>query len=264
MNISIFIAFHKKYPLLTNDLAYVPLHVGKSLSPADLGFSGDNSGENISGKNQNYSELTGLYWILKNVQSECVGLCHYRRFFFRKPPTPFMRLKKMGESLIGQGKKRFGIYYSSNFSDTELILSGNEIADLMANYDAIIPMARKMKYSVRTHYNRRHFIKDLELTELIISELYPTYLPAFNEVMLEKELFTCNMFIMKQNYLNEYLEWLFAILFELEKRIDLSSYDNYQKRIFGFISERLIAVWLKQKDIRTIELPVLYFKHLKV
>ena len=34
------------------------------------------------------------------------------------------------------------------------------------------------------------------------------------------------------------------ILFEVEKRVDISKYDSYQQRLFGFLGERLLNVWL--------------------
>lgn len=259
-----YIAFHKEYPLLTNDQSYCPLHVGKALSVKNLGFQGDNTGIHISEKNPYYSELTGLYWIWKNTESDWVGLSHYRRFFFHQSPTLFMKMKKFGEFFIGQGKKRSGIYYSSNRNDAQLILSGDEITQLLTQCDAIVPMSRKMKYSVWEQYNRRHLIKDLTTTQSIIKELHPEYLASFDKVMKKKELFSCNMFVMKRKQFDQYMEWLFSVLFELEKRTDLSAYDNYQKRLFGFISERLFDVWITQTAIKIKKTSVIYFKSLKV
>lgn len=79
MNTQIYIMTHKKIPEISNKI-YIPLHVGKE-GKADLGYLGDNSGENISQKNDNYCELTGLYWLWKNVKCDIIGICHYRRFY---------------------------------------------------------------------------------------------------------------------------------------------------------------------------------------
>ena len=60
MNIKIIVAAHKPYQM-PKDNIYLPLHVGRE-GKSDIGFQGDNTGENISEKNVNYCELTGLYW----------------------------------------------------------------------------------------------------------------------------------------------------------------------------------------------------------
>jgi hypothetical protein len=261
---SIFVAFHKNYPLLTNDPVYRQIHVGKALSNNNLGFSGDETGDHISDKNPYYSELTGLYWIWKNTKTDFVGLSHYRRFFFAKKPNPGMRLIKLWETIIGKGKKRHGTYYSANIKDTELILTGNEMHQLLKDYDAIVPVGPHMRYSVREHYGKRHQIRNLQTTEQIITELHNDYLSAFHEVMNRNYFSNCNMFVMKREFFDRYMEWLFSILFKLEKRTDMASLDIYQQRLMGFVSERLLDVWLTKNNVNTVRIPVLYFKKLKV
>ena len=43
---------------------------------------------------------------------------------------------------------------------------------------------------------------------------------------------------------------MFDILFELKSSLDISGYDDYQKRVFGFLSERLFAVWIEYNKNR--------------
>lgn len=84
MNIKLIVAAHKAYRM-PRDPMYLPLHVGKAGKDLDLGFQGDNTGDNISEKNATFCELTGIYWAWKNLSADYVGLCHYRRHFRGKP-----------------------------------------------------------------------------------------------------------------------------------------------------------------------------------
>ena len=79
MTCTIVIATHKPYRMPSAP-CYLPLHVGRA-GKEDIGFSGDDTGENISQKNPFYCELTGLYWLWRNVDSDYKGLVHYRRHF---------------------------------------------------------------------------------------------------------------------------------------------------------------------------------------
>ena len=85
-NVKIIIASHKPYQM-PSDICYLPLHVGKN-GKEGFGYRGDDTGENISWKNPNYCELTGLYWAWKNYEAlgnpDYVGLMHYRRHFVLK------------------------------------------------------------------------------------------------------------------------------------------------------------------------------------
>lgn len=42
---------------------------------------------------------------------------------------------------------------------------------------------------------------------------------------------------------------MFDILFEIEKRIDITGWDTYESRIYGFVSELLLDVWLEKNKI---------------
>lgn len=75
MKVTVIVAAHKKYRM-PEDACYLPLHVGKE-GKEEIGFAGDNTGDNISLKNPYYCELTGLYWMWKNVEADYLGLLHY-------------------------------------------------------------------------------------------------------------------------------------------------------------------------------------------
>ena len=67
---------------------------------------------------------------------------------------------------------------------------------------------------------------------------------------------------MNNQYFNEYCEWVFNLLFKIEKKIDFSTLNNYDRRIIGFISERLLNVFIykksKENGVRIKELSVIY------
>ena len=69
-----------------------------------------------------------------------------------------------------------------------------------------------------------------------------------------------NMMIMSKEKFNEYCQWLFDILFEIEKRIDITQYDAYQARLFGRISELLLDVWIEKNSYRYKEVGLLYME----
>ncbi len=68
---------------MPNDDIYLPLHVGAK-GKKSLGYTQDDTGKNISGKNPYFCELTGLYWAVNNLDADYIGLVHYRRHFSTK------------------------------------------------------------------------------------------------------------------------------------------------------------------------------------
>ncbi|WP_302227383.1 DUF4422 domain-containing protein [Veillonella magna] len=231
MDIKILVATHKPY-WMPSDSVYMPIHVGRE-GKTDIGFTGDNTGDNISTKNPYFCELTGLYWAWKNLNCEYIGLCHYRRYFS-----------------TGKGKKK------------ERIMSRFDYERLLSVYDVIVPAKRNYYIeTVRSQYEHAHNKRDLDEVQQIVHEKYPMYDRAFETVMKRKRLHILNMFAMKKEMFNQYCEWLFDILFTLEKRIDISDYTPYEARVFGFLSERLFNVWLEyHSTLAAKEVPVVFLE----
>ena len=233
MDIKILVATHKKYWMPQNNI-YFHIHVGRE-GKADLGYIGDNTGDNISAKNANYCELTGLYWAWKNLKCDYIGLCHYRRYFANK------------KLLTNNPEKK-----------KEVILHRTDYEKLLQEYDVILPVKRNYYIeTVRSQYEHAHNKCDLDETEKIIAEFYPEYSEAFAKVMDRTKLHILNMFVMKKALFDEYCSWLFSILFELEKRIDITNYNQYEARVFGFIAERLFNVWLEKQRLNVKEVPIM-------
>ncbi len=231
-DIKIIIATHKKYQMPTDDM-YLPLHVGKD-GKDDLGYQGDNTKDNISNKNPYFCELTGLYWAWKNLKNDYLGLVHYRRYF--------------------ASKKRKRDKFQS-------ILKRKELEQYLSNYNIIVP--KKRKYYIETiynHYKHTLNIETLDETIKIINEKYPEYKKSVNKVMNRRYMHAFNMFIMKKEYIDEYCEWLFDILFELEKRMKSVKYNAFHSRFYGRVSELLLDVWLDYKEYKFKEVPFIYME----
>jgi len=141
------------------------------------------------------------------------------------------------------------------------ILQRTDYEKLLKQYDVILPKQRNYFIeTVRSQYEHAHNKNDLALTEQIVAELYPEYSEAFCKVMGGTKLHIFNMFVMKKEKFDEYCQWLFTILFELEKRIDISSYSQYEARVFGFLSERLLNVWLEKQKLKVKGIDVVFLE----
>lgn len=218
MKTKIWVVTHKKYKEIDDDV-YKTIHVGRSLGES-LGYLGDNTGDNISDKNRYYCELTGIYWLWKNYECDIIGICHYRRFFLEK----------------------------------ERLLTKEYIEDILNDYDIIIPQNELVSQnSVKEQYCNNHCSEDWSICKQVVKEKYPEYIQAFECMENSRIINICNMFVTRKEIYDRYCEWLFDILFEIEKRIDIDSKDDYQKRVMGFLSERLLKVWLLFNDYKVKE-----------
>ncbi|MGN0361336.1 MAG: DUF4422 domain-containing protein [Bilifractor sp.] len=218
--IRLLIACHKKCEV-PSDPVYLPLHVGAE-GKESFGFTGDNTGDNISTKNPVYCELTGLYWAWKNLDCDYLGLVHYRRYF---------TLKSKRE------QKKLGLLQS--------VLTGDELRGLLVKYRVLVPKRRHYYIeTVYSHYAHTFDGSQLDHTREILVRMYPDYVSEFDRFMKQTSAYIFNMFVMPKDLADAYFAWLFSILSELEKVVDTSGMTPFDARYAGRVSERLFNVWL--------------------
>ncbi len=169
----------------------------------------DNTGDNISEKNKQFCELTGLYWIWKNASEDYVGLEHYRRHF---------------------------------------LLPENWLQRMMDNdVDVVLPIPLYVSPSVEENYRGRHVAADWDFVMDYLKEHHPDDY-AFAKDFFKGNLYNpCNMFIMKKPVFDRFCEWLFPILFALEEHNGTRE-DSYQNRYPGFASERLMTMYFARRE----------------
>ena len=246
--VKIFIITHQQTPALNNNL-YIPLQVGPN-HEIFKGILNDHTGDHIAEKNKNFCELTAAYWISKNYnEADYIGLCHYRRYFnFYKNP---LSLKPSTQKKITE----------ENFKNSKLFKTTPEkqeqlILNIFKSYDVILPVSYDLGISLSENYAIGHQKEDFDLTKQIILEKYPEYESSIEKYLNnESKFYVANMLITSKKIWQAYYKWLFDILFELEKRITIPE-DSYQARIFGFISERLTALYFQHHNFRIKETPL--------
>jgi len=122
-------------------------------------------------------------------------------------------------------------------------------------YDAIIPKhwhINKEEISVETQYQSNHNIDDLHITRKILQELSPDYIETFDKVMKSNSVHLNNMFILRRDIFEKLCEWLFPILNEIDKRVDYTNYNANQSRAVGYISERLVSVFIEKEILNNV------------
>ena len=188
-----------------------PIQVGAANTDIRISDLCDDIGDNISHKNPNYSELTGLYWIWKNAlcvgedtDNRYYGLCQYRRMF--------------------------------ELSDEDLrMLTGNDV-------DVVLPYPLPYEPNIHAHHER--YIKDVDWKALnqALRELQPEYADAFEDILNQRYLFNYNVILAKKKVLRDYCAWLFPIL-ERTEELSVPKGADRADRYIGYMGETLETLY---------------------
>lgn len=222
--IEILVCAHKQDANTRNGGVYRAVQAGKVLHPElDLGFTCDNDGENISEKNPFWSEYTVLYWGWKNQKNVCYsGLCHYRRYF-------------------------------------DLDINEKNIDTLFAKKDILVIKPSSPMLSKRERMNNLARMTSFEDTVLFLDTIlymYPQYNKEIMEYFFNSRLrVPFSMFIAKKEIFDQYCEFIFPVLFEMEKRIKQHGYTR-QKRAIGYFGEFSLGLFILCKHLKCKFVPL--------
>lgn len=226
MKEKIYVVTHKPFQLSDKlkNKGYELITVG-NVATSNEGVSDRDNVENIAYKNSNYCELTAVFWIWKNIHSNIKGFCHYRRFFSHNTFT----------------------------YDENKIIGMDEVEKLLKNDTIILPEKKYYDMKSEELYLRCGYKKDLDTTRQVLREKYPEYVEDWDTMLKSNSGYLTNMMISQSGIFDEYCEWLFDILFEVEKRTNLQGYSKKEARIYGYLAERLLGIWVEHNQLQVIE-----------
>lgn len=240
--ITIYNSTHGPYALFTS--SYMRhIQVGTEINCNDYGLNlKDNLGTNISIKNPYYCELTAQYWAWKNdLSSDYIGFMHYRRHLnFSDERYQDDVWGCINHQQIDQNyEKKFG-------------LDDKNIRKKVLGYDIILPE----KWNVRNagsennykHYENGEFlhIEDYDAAIDLLKVKHPEFAPYAEAFNKSAEGWYTNIFIMKRELLDDYSNWLFGFLEDLEAFISIQGYTPQEQRVVGHIAERLFNIYIER------------------
>lgn len=256
----ILVTYHKRYPLLEGDFV-LPLHVGRAAcqptKDGEVGSAeqqwltrylpGDDTGDNISARNREYSECTGLYWLWKNYdwrKLDYIGVFQYRRQLILN--DLFDRARRDRE------KEVYKCVHLKKNQDVCALAGIHEprIQELLRDYDCIVPHRTSLEkmgvHSVYEDYVRKIpgvHISDLFLLEGVFREKYPALWPQWEAYVSSPNKLMYQIFITKPEIFHAYCSWLFDLLFAADPLIDTSLYTVNGKRTMGYLAEILYGFY---------------------
>ncbi len=216
---------------------YKIIHAGRAIAK-DLGYAGDDTGDNISRLNLYINEITALYWIWKNTDHTTLGLSHYRRFFTESNDEKF---------------------------SYEKILTRDAALKILERYDMIIseifPGGLTQREFVENDCGKNLATFGESILKKYMLQAQPDYLPAFEYVLNSTTLYKCNMFVTRRNIFDAYCKWLFSFYIDATEEIlqsaQLDKITDNRRRLMGYFSERLMTTWLIKNRLRVKELKIM-------
>lgn len=243
--INIFIPYFSIVPVYSTKVFH-PIFTGDVNKKLVTDALQDSKAENIFEKSGVYGELSSYYWIWKNfIESPCrvgslthhhetdyVGFCQFYHFMdFTSDSKVFAP---------------FNMIYLDEFAELFKNYTEENVLSFAQGYDVVVPAKIPLSTSLYEEYLKSHKKEDLDIATGVIKELYPEYAEAVESAMAANFMYPLGNFIMKKEIFNDFCEWLFNILAEVEKRIDRSNYGKYRDIVSSsFAAERFFNVWLQ-------------------
>ncbi len=259
MKTIILVSSHKKFHILQNEILQ-PIQVG-AIGKENLYALRDDSGDNISAKNNTYCELTAMYWAWKNLPPhyDYVGFFHYRRYLsFAKSILP---------KFITQLPYLSTFIHNLSPEKIENICSKYEIICIHKTDFNVLSKFNDINPTLKSHFLSQHKQEIFDVLDNLINSKYNKFYLPWQQALDNNQAYFKNIFIMKKDIFAQYCEFLFGILFDLEAILNKNQYSHIkQDRLYGFIAERLLNVFINYLNLdksRILELPPIRTLELK-
>ena len=188
----------------------------------EKGYTFDDEGDNISGLNWHFGDLTATYWIWKNSNFDIVGTSHYRRFW--------------DDSVV-----------TLNFDENTLYVQEPRILDNTIK-----------KQYIGSHGELGLKLLD----ELALKNKIVLTTEMLEKTYSLRYLYSCNMFIAHKPVYDKFCEVLFEIVFEFYHSYTdvIKELDSYNRRKPAFLAERIITALVVNKEYFFPELNIVPLK----
>lgn len=260
MKVKILVGYHKKDILIKNEI-FIPIHLGRAIYEQSTSkederwfldnLIGDNTGDNISHKNPDYCELTGIYWAWKNYSKlgdpDFIGFMHYRRWLsFNGWSVPKHRYDIIAVNLSS--------YLQKNNSESiiRILTTGHVFTRTPLDF---------FETSEREQCRAKGFA--------YLKKAYPQLYNIFEDQKRNNSLYASNMFVMRKEDFFEYCKIIFDVLSNYDSKayprekgylaeFITSAYIEYLGRRYGTISFLPVVTPCKNPNIRLLKL--LFYK----
>ena len=257
-SIKIFVTYKEKHQIIETDIV-TPIQTGRAIADeAFEGMIGDDTGDNISKENDKYSELTAQYWAWKNYDKignpDYIGFMHYRRHFLFDPDYPH------GEK-TWLNKSNYYLYQYVPEDYIDKNLNNQIIENCIQDNDIILTKSfdfnNHYTKAIRENYStiQGQYLENFDLFTTTVKNMYPEYDWAVEKFKKQKNMWLCNMFIMKRELFFEYNAFCFPVLEKMRELINSTHYTVNGLRFLGYMGEFLLNIFVLNK-IRTKEIKI--------
>lgn len=218
---------------------------------------GDNTGNNISSKQPNYSELTVQYWAWKNQTCDYYGLCHYRRYLsFADKFFPVDKMNFVIEPLLNKNSaKKYGLTDSENIEN--IVCKYDAVVNKSAFVESIpVPEGLGKTVSVLDLWQKHDnfFIKasDIDILLKIIKTHFPKYYDSAIDYLNGNKHRGYNCYVLKKELFFELNEFQFGVMEYFEKEVDLTKYPEHLQREYGYMCEIMYGIFIHYLELQNI------------
>ena len=201
------------------------IQAGAALTEQKICDLRDDTEDNISDKNRDFSECSAIYWIWKNGQKkEYTGIYHYRRY---------------------------------------LDVSTEDLHRQMENGITLIHSLPCVMYPSNKFFFLLRFLYEYDW--LLMMNCIKNAQPAYYETALQFEkghfYLANNIFIMKTEWFDRMCEFVFSILLEIDKHYEDRGFER-QDRYAGYLFEVLYSIFVMHhaKEIRIAYAEMIYLR----